>query len=223
MTTDLTDEQRATMREVLSNTAPATGEQVRRALSDVRSVSGHSHRETITERLTRAGEAVPAIVRALLDAEAEVQRLKGELGTAVATVTELVQQREKVECIANAERAKNADREDALSHALGRKGMDWSELLEVATSSMQLAEGIEAAQPAELKKLRARVAELEALPELFRATWRGGKEAPTRDYAEAWKAAEDAKARGERDAGVTHYGRTDHEYVPSPEMGDGSE
>lgn len=67
----------------------------------------------------------------------------------------------------------------------------------------------------DLQTAQARIAELEALPPLFRATWRGGKAAPTTSYEDAWGAALAARARGERDAGVVHYGRQRIEYVPA--------
>lgn len=75
-----------------------------------------------------------------------------------------------------------------------------------------------AERDAEIGRWSARVAELEALPPLYRAVWRGGKAEPTGSYEDAWNTAVAARARGERDAGVVHYGRQRTEYVPA---GDG--
>jgi hypothetical protein len=76
LTDDLTPEQRATMAGALADTAPATGEQVRQALSDALSVTGHSHQPLIHERSRRVEAHVPAIVRRLLDAEAQAGRYR---------------------------------------------------------------------------------------------------------------------------------------------------
>jgi hypothetical protein len=66
---------------------------------------------------------------------------------------------------------------------------------------------------AELERLRARVAELEAAGPHFVATWRGHRGAPTTDYAAAWAEADAAHQRGERDASVVHSGQTKREWV----------
>lgn len=68
--------QRASMATSLARTEPASGEDVRRALSDALSVGGHNYQPLVMERLRRAEQAVPAIVRRLLEAEAEIERLR---------------------------------------------------------------------------------------------------------------------------------------------------
>lgn len=96
---DLSTEQRQAMTGALARIAPATGEQVRQALSDARSVAGHNSQPLIHERLMRVEARVPAIVRRLLDTEAEVERLQEDFDKATAgfnaqslRVTELEQQ-----------------------------------------------------------------------------------------------------------------------------------
>ncbi|WP_159401655.1 hypothetical protein [Streptomyces sp. NRRL F-5053] len=67
----------------------------------------------------------------------------------------------------------------------------------------------------QIARLTARVAELEALPGLFRAGWSGHRSAPTPDYAAAWQEASDAAARGAQNAVVVHYGVLRREWVPT--------
>jgi hypothetical protein len=73
---DLTPDQRAAMTAALAHPEPAPGEVVRQALSDAQSISGHNHQPLIHERLRRVEVRMPAIVRRLLDAEADANRLR---------------------------------------------------------------------------------------------------------------------------------------------------
>jgi hypothetical protein len=69
--------------------------------------------------------------------------------------------REKNEHVAALE-AERADREDDLAAALGRSGLDWTDLIDVATTAMRRAEGLDATDAAEVDRLTARVSVLEA-------------------------------------------------------------
>jgi hypothetical protein len=145
MSAPLSPEQRAEMMSALAYTEPADAEQVRRALSDVLSVSGHNHQSTILERLRNAQRAVPAIVRRLLDAEAEVTRLCIEHDRDLGSVID--------------ERDRMHDVADSLAYAvapievIGEHSSDndpWENALDLITPH------------AEVERLAARVAELEA-------------------------------------------------------------
>jgi hypothetical protein len=67
----------------LRHREPATDEDVRRAVSDALSVSGHNF-PLFYERLRRVEVRVPAIVRRLLDAEARVAELEQQTAPARA-------------------------------------------------------------------------------------------------------------------------------------------
>jgi hypothetical protein len=69
--------------------------------------------------------------------------------------------REKSARVAELE-AERADREDDLAAALGRSGLDWTDLIDVATTAMRRAEGLDATDAAEVDRLTARVSVLEA-------------------------------------------------------------
>ncbi|MGW2379267.1 hypothetical protein [Streptomyces sp. NPDC001658] len=85
----------------------------------------------------------------------------------------------------------------------------------MALESAQLLMSPETA--AELERLRARVAELEAndATPRYRAVWRGHRGASTTDYSVAWSEAAAAHERGDRDAEVVHFGITSREWVVS--------
>lgn len=72
----LSEHLRTALGAALRHREPATDEDVRSAVSDALSVGGHNYTPMIRERLTRAGGRVPAIVRRLLDAEAEAERYR---------------------------------------------------------------------------------------------------------------------------------------------------
>jgi hypothetical protein len=70
----LSEQLRSALAAALTRCQPATDDDVRRAVSDALSVGGHNHQPLIHERLMRAERHVPAIVRRLLDAEAQAER-----------------------------------------------------------------------------------------------------------------------------------------------------
>lgn len=158
----LSSEQSAAMAAALTHTAPASGEDVRRALSDAQSVGGHNHQALIHERLRRIEVRVPAIVRRLLDAEARVAELEAERHSTNEALSDA----------ATALRAKSqqiSEQHDDLVHALGRDGagLDWSDLVELATGYMRTAEGLEKAKDERIAALETAV---RAAAGIFRQT-----------------------------------------------------
>lgn len=110
----------------------------------------------------------PAMNEALAQASGQVTDMAQQLASASAsmdTATKAIQadgvRITALEKDLHEARAARSDDHDDLVAALGRKpGMEWPDLIDIATTAMRTAEGLEATGT---KALRDRVAELEAL------------------------------------------------------------
>lgn len=170
----LSKQQLADMRARLARTEPATGEQVRRALSDALSVGGHSYQPLIHERLRRVEARVPAIVRRLLDAEAERDDLKAKYVDAAATVAE--------QALKSVERAKveHAVRDEletaqARIAELEERPLAWAEQLDLKSLDNLL---ITLGQATEYEPMSGAVAHIHELLDGFRVAASEGGERP---------------------------------------------
>lgn len=85
----MTPEQRAAVAHILGSANPAAPELVFHALDEANSARAARNPDQARIRNRAAADALPAIVRRLLDAERDIEALRRVLAEAVATATDL--------------------------------------------------------------------------------------------------------------------------------------